>query len=68
MKSNNAFAYLANESDALASAIRRQQYEYIPNVVFTLVAVRWATCLRDMGEPGEQKEESKKRSPKHEFL
>ena len=68
MKSHNAFAYLANESDALAGAIRRQQYEYTPNVVFTLVAARWTTCLGDMGESGEVEEESKKRSPKHEFF
>ena len=67
-ESHNAFAYLASASDALASAIRRQQYEYIPNVVFTLVAARWATWLGDMDERGEVEEKSKKRSPKHEFL
>ena len=67
-KSHNAFAYLANASDALASAIRRQQYEYISNMVFTLVAARWTTWLGDMDERGEEEEESKKRSPKHEFL
>ena len=68
MKSHNAFAYLANANDAPASAIRRQQYEYIPNVVFTLVAARWTTWLGDMDERGEEEEESKKRSPKHEFF
>ena len=67
-KSQSAFAYLSSASDALAGAIRRKQYEYIPNVLFTLVAARWTTRLGDKGEQGEEEEESKKRLPKHEFL
>ena len=52
----------------MAGAIRRKRYEYIPNVLFTLVAGRWTTRLGDKGGQGEEKEESKKRLPKHEFF
>ena len=66
--SHNAFAYLASASDSLASAILGQPYEYKANVMLTLVAARWTTCLGDMDEPGDESEESKKQSPKHEFF
>ena len=52
----------------MAGAIPRKQYEYIPNVLFTLVAALWTTSLGDKGEEGEAEEESKKRFPKHEFF
>ena len=66
-KSQSAFAYLSSASDALAGEIRRKQYEYICNVLFTLVDACWTTRLGDKGEQGEEEEESKKRLPKHEF-
>ena len=40
----------------------------MPNVLFTLVAARWATRLGDKGGQGEEEEESEKRFPKHEFF
>ena len=52
----------------MAGAIRRKQYEYILNVLFTLVAARWTIRLGNKGEQGEEEEESKKRLTKHEFV
>ena len=67
MKSQSAFAYLASASDALAGAIRWQQYKYISKVVFTLVAARWEIRQGNLDRAGEVKEEREKRVPEHEF-